>query len=120
MKFVIHRHVTTPEHFDLMLEAEEVLLTWQLSVEAMEGLVRGRRVEARQIQDHRKKYLSYEGPISCDRGSISIFDSGEYRRLKEKGNTTEYFFSGKELQGRILFTENEKETLLQFFGADCL
>lgn len=120
MKFVIHHHVTVPEHYDLMLEAEETLHTWQLTTKNLTSLLSGRRIEAVKIHDHRKMYLEYEGPVSCDRGHVSLFDSGEYRLMKEKKHRTEYFFSGKKLTGRVVFTREDENFLLQYSASDCL
>ncbi len=67
------------EHWDLMLEVEESLVTWQLLAEP-----NGRGacpIVARRIQDHRKHYLAYEGEISGGRGVVSRFDEGRYELL---------------------------------------
>jgi len=120
MKYVIHYHETEPPHYDLMLEVEETLLTWQLVPESLNDLLAGRKATARQIQDHRKKYLTYEGPVSCDRGRVDLFDNGEYRVMKKTRNNTEYFFSGEKITGRLVFTPRRETFILQYFGADCL
>ena len=120
MKFVIHHHVTLPEHYDLMLEVEETLHTWQITPDNLENLISGRRIEVLKIQDHRKKYLEYEGPVSCDRGHVSLFDSGEYCLMNKKKNKTEYFFSGEKLTGRVVFYHKQETFDLQYFGADCI
>ena len=78
MKFVIHHHITEPEHYDLMLEKGEILHTWQIPMESFQNFLKGKQVQVEKIQDHRKKYLDYEGPISCDRGMVKIFDTGDY------------------------------------------
>jgi len=118
VKFVIHHHVTVPEHYDLMLEADETLHTWQVTPENLEDLLCGRRIKALKIQDHRKKYLEYEGPVSCDRGHVSLYDNGEYRLMKKKNNQTEYFFSGEKLTGRVIFYHEKDTFCLQYLGAD--
>ncbi len=63
------------EHWDLMLEQGEVLLTWQLLRAPFDA--RGLPVAARRIGDHRKAYLEYEGPISGDRGFVRRVDVGD-------------------------------------------
>ncbi len=78
MKFVIHHHITKPEHYDLMIEKDDVLHTWQIPEKLFQEFINGNQIEIEQIQDHRKKYLNYEGPISCDRGMVKIYDTGEY------------------------------------------
>jgi DNA polymerase Ligase (LigD) len=65
-------------HWDLMLESEGVLRTWALDQEpAMAGVT-----TARQLADHRLAYLTYEGEISGERGSVTRWDAGEYSMRK--------------------------------------
>lgn len=91
-RFVILYHETPPDyerptHWDFMLEVEAsegveantgantaVLRTWTLpeppdSVAAQ---------EAESLPDHRIEYLTLEGPLSHDRGSVTQWDSGTY------------------------------------------
>jgi len=78
MKFVIHHHLTVPDHYDLMIEKGDALLTWRILSREFTKFLRGLPVHAERIRDHRKDYLDYEGPVSCDRGRIEVYDSGEY------------------------------------------
>ncbi len=116
MKFVIHHHVTTPEHFDLMLEVEETLLTWQISAPVMKNFLAGEKINAERTHDHKKKYLTYEGPISCDRGHVSLFDSGTYRPVTQDTYFSKYCFEGEKITGYVTFTEKEGYTELRFSG----
>jgi hypothetical protein len=62
------------EHWDFMIEQDTALATWKLEADptGADALpVRGAR-----IQDHRKRYLDYEGPISRDRGHVIRVDRG--------------------------------------------
>ena len=61
-----------------MLESGEVLLTWQLFADPKTALP---PIPARRIGDHRKAYLSYEGPIGGDRGVVTRVEQGTYRIL---------------------------------------
>ena len=61
-------------HLDLMIEHGQVLITWEI-VGATADLVNG--FWARRLDDHRREYLDYEGPISGGRGSVSRRDRGE-------------------------------------------
>ena len=74
-RFVILRH-DSPQgvHFDLMLEAGEVLKTWSLPQPPEPGV----EMACNSLPDHRLLYLDYEGPISGDRGSVSRWDRGTY------------------------------------------
>ncbi len=70
-------HRTANDHWDLMFECGEVLLSW--AVEEMPS--RGKLLNAIRLTDHRLAYLEYEGPISGNRGSVSRVLSGVYRML---------------------------------------
>ena len=61
-------------HYDLMLETEEGLLTW-----AMGRLPQaGKSCGAIKLPLHREMYLTYEGEVSEDRGTVKRVLSGEY------------------------------------------
>lgn len=62
------------DHWDLMLEHDEGILTWALNTHPQPGPDIG----AIRLADHRKHYLSFEGPIGEDRGSVTQLMSGEY------------------------------------------
>ena len=72
---ILHHRVEGGEHWDLMLEHGEVLLTWQLS--RMPAGPESFPVPAKRIGDHRKAYLTYEGPISGNRGTVRRVAEGE-------------------------------------------
>lgn len=84
-RFVILRHEMPADakratHWDLLLERGETLESWALSREpAQSGLPM--EVAAEKLADHRLAYLTYEGPISGDRGSVSRWDEGDFREL---------------------------------------
>jgi hypothetical protein len=73
-RFVILKHATEPPHFDLMIEHEEGLWTWSLYRDHLPETVGELDVE--RIQDHRKAYLTYEGPVSGDRGRVRRVEEG--------------------------------------------
>src|SRR6266516_4579452 len=81
-----------PSHWDLMIEAGEMLRTW-----ALERLPRSWRdlqnrtaavysncaavaetdsVSARMLGDHRRDYLEFEGPLSGERGAVIRIAAG--------------------------------------------
>jgi hypothetical protein len=98
-RFVILEHDYPSLHWDLMLEAGEILRTWRLQ-EVPEP---GKRIAAEASFDHRKVYLNYEGPISGNRGTVRRWDEGEYHPTLGE-NTAEAIldvtFYGKRLHGR--------------------
>jgi hypothetical protein len=97
---VVLRHQTPDSgvHWDLMLEAEGALATWQLARWPVED--QGEGESAWEIARHRVAYLSYEGPISGGRGEVRRVDEGRYVRYEESAGMWEVIFSGKTLQGR--------------------
>lgn len=61
-------------HYDLMLEMGEVLWTWEIN-----KLPRlGTTITGRRLKDHRKKYLTYEGNVSDNRGCITRIMAGTF------------------------------------------
>ena len=80
--FVIHLHTGYgPAHYDLMVEQEEALATWQLSGSPGE-LQPGDACPARRLPDHRKAYLTYEGPVSRGRGEVERIDRGTCQAIE--------------------------------------
>ena len=79
LRYVILRHEGVPEpHFDLMFEIAEgsKLATWR---SPSWPPVTSQRIE--KLVDHRREYLTYEGPISNDRGRVTRVESGTYEPL---------------------------------------
>jgi hypothetical protein len=73
-RFVILEHDHPHLHWDLMLEAGEVLRTWRLSEVPRPGLA----VAAEPLGNHRKLYLDHEGPVSGNRGHVKRWDAGTF------------------------------------------
>lgn len=92
---ILHHRTKNSEHWDLMLEHKDVLLTWQLSAEPDGPSTLP--LKAIQITDHRKAYLTYEGPISGERGEVRRVDEGHFEF--EEITANEYVF---EIEGRLL------------------
>lgn len=99
-----------------MLEHEDVLLTWQLSAEP--NGPKSLPLRAIQIANHRQAYLTYEGPISGQRGEVRRVDSG---RLEfEKITAREYIFNayGLRLTGRMRLRCAKGQWCLEAFAPD--
>ena len=100
-RFVISEHVMGKQrHWDLMLEAEGVLATWQ--VPEAPGLWAQSRLECRKLPDHRLKYLDYEGPISGSRGTVRIAASGEYDRQQVTEDCWRVSLRSEAISGTLL------------------
>lgn len=72
-RFVILEHDHPVLHWDLLLEAGDVLHTWRLV--APPG---AEPIEATALGDHRRMYLDYEGPVSGQRGTVRRHDAGTF------------------------------------------
>ncbi len=81
-RFVILEHDHPLLHWDLMLEAGDVLQTWRLAAPPQ-----SQSIEAMALGDHRRMYLDYEGPVSGDRGTVRRWDAGLFD--EETGSTPE-------------------------------
>jgi hypothetical protein len=83
-RFVVLRHEfpadhTRSSHWDVMFETDGVLRTW--AIERMPDEPASQPAEA--LTDHRLEYLTYEGPVSGERGRVTRWDAGTYRRAAE-------------------------------------
>lgn len=118
--FVLLEHDTTPStsatrrkdvHWDLLVEApgEERLPTWRL---AQNPLRTSRDVPAERIQDHRRHYLDYEGPVSGDRGSVRRLDRGSAKIEHLAGAQLVVRLHGEHLAGRFEIATNDAGELV--------
>ena len=104
-RFTISQHTGSKEgdHYDLMLEHGDTLKTWRLANTAF--LV---PQVARQIKDHRKTYLDYEGEISGDRGRVKIWDTGTYSVDEWREDRIQVALVGRSLKTRLILTLGPK------------
>ena len=72
-RFVILIHDHPFLHWDLLLENGDSCRTWRLLTDP--GLA-SNDIRAEALPNHRLLYLEYEGPVSCQRGSVVQWDSG--------------------------------------------
>jgi hypothetical protein len=94
---ILHHRLDDGEHWDLMLEHGEVLLTWQLLREPVDAA--SLPIPARRIGDHRKAYLEYEGPVSGGRGTVRRVDAGTLEIEKASENRLQFRLGGSRLCG---------------------
>ena len=94
-RYVILEHDYPSLHWDLMLEAGEVLRTWRLA----EPPQPGRTVQATAVFDHRLMYLDYEGPISGNRGKVVRWDAGSFTWGADCPDRIVLFMNGQRLHG---------------------
>ncbi len=102
-RFVILHHLApTGEHWDLMIEHGDILLTWQLSAEPVNR--EACPIECTRIKDHRKHYLDYEGPVSGGRGMVTRVDQGRCEMLSSTDDAIALEFAGRRLTGQFRLT----------------
>ena len=96
-RFVILRHDLSDRglHWDFMLEFGDTLLTWALEREPAYEI----EILANQLTNHRLEYLNYEGPVSAGRGTVSRFDSGDFRWHKNAEKEVLVHLNGEILRG---------------------
>jgi hypothetical protein len=103
-EFVVLRHVLADgEHWDLLLDRGDALATWQLLDDPADLAPRGplRSLRARPIGDHRRAYLTYEGPVSGGRGHVTRVDRGTHAVLEQHADAWALRLSGARLAGRF-------------------
>ncbi len=106
-RFVILQHLDpSGEHWDFMLERGHVLLTWRLAREPT-AVFRG-KITCQRINDHRKKYLSYEGLVSGGRGVVSRVDEGTYTMLRADGHMWSFDLKGRHLNGEYRIVQSDR------------
>ena len=74
VRYVVLRHEGVAEpHFDLMVEMKPggKLATWRTPVWPIKEATKVTSLEL-----HRREYLTYEGPVSGDRGTVRRVDEG--------------------------------------------
>ncbi len=104
-EFVILRHCDYgPVHYDLMLQAGDALATWQVAVNPAE-LTIGEAAEAKALPDHRLAYLSYEGPVSQDRGRVERIEQGRYTTQTDEPTRRVVELAGQALAGSFELVE---------------
>lgn len=82
-RFVVLIHDHPEMHWDFLLEQETDCLTWRLAQPPWPGVA----CPGEAIVNHRKHYLTWEGPVSGNRGTVTRFDAGEYQREESEPGT---------------------------------
>jgi hypothetical protein len=96
-RFVLLEHHWNGVHWDLMLEAGDVLRTWAIDAPIVPDV----NLPARALGDHRRVYLDYEGAISGNRGWVRRIDSGTYEPRIWTAERVEAVLTGAQLVGLI-------------------
>ncbi|MBI4170587.1 MAG: hypothetical protein HY514_02750 [Candidatus Aenigmarchaeota archaeon] len=101
-----------PNHYDILLEIVEGEGSEQLALDKIETTEVLRSLQAAIVIDPkeliRRRYLTYEGPMSGNRGFVKRVDSGTYK-LTESDSLE---FRGSLLNGRYHFSEDATHLLI--------
>ena len=92
-----------------MLQHGDALATWQLLSEPVDRT--SLPISARKIADHRVEYLTYQGPISRNRGTVTRVDSGTVVFESFDADRAVIRLSGERLKGRFTLTQSGEEWL---------
>ncbi|WP_254508357.1 DNA polymerase ligase N-terminal domain-containing protein [Anatilimnocola floriformis] len=113
-QFVILHHRLPAEsgrgdHFDLMLEdGPGGLLTW-----AVAKIPSSREQPAEQLPPHRRDYLTYEGPISNNRGEVQRVAAGTFEWLRRDEAEVRVRLTSMELSGELALRRQAGAWLVQ-------
>ena len=102
-RFVILEHDHPYFHWDLMLEAGDVLRAWRLDAPPRAG----HSLRAEPIGDHRSAYLDYEGPVSGGRGSVTRWDVGVFSWDESGADRLTLVLDGNRCRGRAVLQRME-------------
>ncbi len=105
-EFVLLRHdLLDTRHWDLMLDMGETLASWQILQDPLsEDFAPGSVLPARRLGDHRRGYLTYEGPVSRGRGQVTRTDGGAYFLLVRQVDLWTIRLAGRVLRGTFLLS----------------
>jgi hypothetical protein len=107
-----------PDHWDLMLEDGDHLLTWSLPAAPLVG----EQFWALPLAEHRLDYLDYEGPLTGDRGSVTRHDWGSYKKLSDNDQQQVFMLRGQDKPSRVTIrkkNKNAKEVELRIEPESC-
>ncbi len=99
---LLHHALPDSEHWDLCLDQGESMVTWPVLQVPMTLMSSAKPpLHARRIQDHRRLYLDYEGPVSGNRGHVARVDRGTYTVLRQQPGHWTVCLSGSLMIGRF-------------------
>jgi len=117
-RFVIQKHCRNQQvHWDLMLEKENSLATWQVP-EPPEDWP-GQKLTCRHIFNHRLIYLTYQGPLGNNRGEVKIAASGRYQPKEITENCWKLTLNGDKISGPLSLQQQQNDLWLMEFTGEC-
>lgn len=115
-RFVIQHHrLADQEHWDLMFEVDSSLKTWQIPIPPYQWS--GQPTSCRQLPPHRLEYLTYQGPVSQNRGHVQIAAGGTYKCEKPATHHWHLAIESDNIRGNIYLEQIvEDKWTLTFTG----
>jgi hypothetical protein len=107
-RFAVLAHDWPHPHFDLLIEHGAKCLTWRLPTWPLPESP----VAIERIADHRKHYLTYEGPLDCDRGTVTRVDCGVVEKIIVNDLTVTVDFAGHMGTGTVELCDESGRSLL--------
>ena len=92
-------------HFDWMFENGDSLLTW--ATDSLPSVTLAATVPAIQLPGHRAVYLTFEGPLSGERGQVSQVERGCFRAVCVSADHCEFAVTGNRA-GTIVFQRHQR------------
>lgn len=111
-RYVILEHDYPILHWDLMLEAADVLRTWRLTAPPTPGIM----ITATAAFDHRRLYLDYEGPVSENRGRVVRWDHGTFIWQETEEDYLAVDLHGVRLRGPVVLKRVKADEWALTFG----
>lgn len=104
---ILHHRDHAGEHWDFMIEMQTALATWKLPADpaAPDALP----VQGTRIEDHRKHYLDYQGPVSGDRGHVTRVDKGPCRLHQAGDKVWEFTLDGRRMKGAFRLERDDSD-----------
>lgn len=100
-RFVLLQHeIHGARHFDFMIEDGGTLATWQLD-RSPTLLKPGEEWPCLRLAQHRAAYLTYEGPVSGDRGAVTRIAAGICDALAATATRWTFALHSPALAGRF-------------------
>lgn len=97
-RFVVLVHDHPFLHWDLLLEQGDRCRAWRLLIAPDPPQP---EIPAEGLNDHRRLYLDYEGPVGGDRGRVTQFDHGTFEWMVDGPDVCEILLDGLRCKGRV-------------------
>lgn len=99
------------DHYDLMLEDGDSLLTW-----AIAALPGERPQVAEELPRHRMAYLTHEGPVSNNRGQVKRVAAGSFEWLQRADGEWIVELNSPALSGKLHLQRQDEKTWQLWLG----